>query len=418
MQSGFDRRHFLRGGAATLALPALESFAELDNRTEDRPRNFVAVGTFLGWHQNAFFPKQVGKGYEVPPTLSPLAEYRDDFTVFSGLDHRASNGHGKWSNFLCGTEINTYSLDQMIADELGQKSRFPSIQLTAGKSSGNTGMNYTRRGVRLPMIQRPSVLYKKLFVSKEDRARTEYVLQSGRSALDHVLEDAKSLRKTLPPSDRHKLSEYFDSVRAVEQRMTQQLNTINDPIPEPNYKLPSYDPITPNLQIEAESILYDLMTLAIETESTHVISLFLDGLGQVFSIDGRALGSGYHGLSHHGNDPAMIRDLVAIETAHVHCFSGFIRQLKEKKNAQGKSLLDDTVILLGTGMGDASRHSNRNLPTLVAGGGFTHKGHVAIDQSKAGAPLLGDLYVTLMQQLGMEVDSFSDASRNMNDILR
>ena len=222
------------------------------------------------------------------------------------------------------------------------------------------------------------------------------------------------LQKSLPVRDRDKLEEYFESFRAVEKRMGRQLDIINDPVPEPDYKLPSYDPITPNLQIEAESIMYDLMTLALETGSTHVISFFLHGLGQVFSFDGKALGSGYHGLSHHGNNPAMIRDLVAIETAHIHCLAGFLEQLKEKKNVQGKSLLDDTVVLLGTGMGDASRHSNRNLPTLVAGGGFTHKGHVAIDQSQVDAPLLGDLYVTLMQRLGMEVDSFSNASRNMN----
>jgi hypothetical protein len=260
------------------------------------------------------------------------------------------------------------------------------------------------------------VLYKQLFVSREDRRRTEYVLQSGKSALDNLLTDAKSLQQTLPPSDRHKLEEYFHSVRAVEKRMAQQLNTIDEVIEEPDYALPSYDPLTPNLQMEAASIMYDLMALALETESTRVLSLFLDGLGQVFSIDGRVLGSGYHGLSHHGNNPAMIRDLVAIETGHLHCFSGFIKQLSEKKNARGKSLLDDTVVLLGTGMGDASRHSNRNLPTLVAGGGFDHKGHVAIDAATKGSPLLGDLYLTLLQKLGMEVDSFSNASSNMNQV--
>ena len=162
--------------------------------------------------------------------------------------------------------------------------------------------------------------------------------------------------------------------------------------------------------------MYDLMALALESGSTRVLTLFLDGLGQVFSIDGRALGSGYHGLSHHGNDPAMIRDLVAIESAHTHCLSGFLTQLREKKNAQDKSLLDDTVVLMGTGMGDASRHSNRNLPTLVAGGGFSHEGHVAIDQKDKDSPLLGDLYITLQQKLGMEVESFSNATRNMNDL--
>ena len=421
MQSGLDRRHFLRAGAATLVLPALESFAAPDNRTEDRPRNFVAVGTFLGWHQNAFLPKQVGKNYEVPPTLTPLAEFRDDFTVFSGLDHRAVNGHGAWSNFLCGQSPKSYSLDQMIADSIGAKSRFPSIQLVAGAgesdTKGGNAISFTRQGVALPMVQRPSVLYKQLFMSKADRARTEYMLRSGQSSLDVVLEDAMRLQKSLPGRDRDKLEEYFESFRAVEIRMGRQLDTINDPVPQPDYKLPSYDPITPNLQIEAESIMYDLMTLALETESTRVLSFFLHGLGQVFSFDGKALGSGYHGLSHHGNNPAMIRDLVAIETAHIHCLGGFLEQLKEKKNPEGKSLLDDTVILLGTGMGDASRHSNANLPTLVAGGGFNHQGHVAIDPSKKDAPLLGDLYITLMQRLGMEVDSFSNASRNMNEVL-
>ena len=112
--------------------------------------------------------------------------------------------------------------------------------------------------------------------------------------------------------------------------MGRQLQTLNEPVPEPNYKLPGYDPITPNLQIEAEQIMYDLMTLALETDSTRVISFFLHGLGQVFSFNGKALGSGYHGLSHHGNNPAMIRDLVTIETAHIHCFAGFLKQLKER----------------------------------------------------------------------------------------
>lgn len=416
-----SRRRILRAGTTALALPALEAFGSTKSNDEARPKNFVAIGSYLGWYQKAFYPQKTGKDYEVPATLTPLADFRDDFTVFSGLDHRSQNGHAAWSNFLCGQSPKSYSLDQMIADSIGDKSRFPSLQLTAGAGeadkSGANSISYTRQGIPLPKTRRPSVLYRQLFASKEDRARTEYYLQSGRSALDNVLEDAKSLQQKLPATDRQKLGEYFDSVRAVEKRMTRQLQTVNDPVPDPKYKLPDYDPITPNLQMEAESIFYDLMVLALETESTRVISLFLDGLGQVFSIDGRPLGSGYHGLSHHGNNPAMLRDLVAIETSHMHCFSKFIKQLKEKKNAEGVSLLDDTIVLMGTGMGDASRHSNRNLPTLVAGGGFNHQGHVATDQSKSNPPLLGDLYVTLMQRLGMEVGNFSNASRNLNEVL-
>ena len=398
-----------------VALPVLEAWAG-DSPETTRPRNFVAVGTWLGWHQDAFYPVETGRGYTMSTTLAPLQPHRDDFTIFSGLDHRAPNGHGAWGNYLCGHQPGTYSLDQMIADQLGQKTRFPSFELTAGSGETSKAMSYTRQGIGLPMIQRPSVLYRKLFISKADRRRSEYLLRSGQSSLDMVLEDAKRLQKSLPARDREKLDEYFESFRSVEKRIGRQLESIDDPVPETDYKLPNYDPITPNLQIEAEEIMYDLMALALETGSTRVLTLFLHGLGQVFSFDGQALSAGYHGLSHHGNDPVMIRDLVAIETAHIHCFAGFLRQLKQKRNHQGRSLLDETVILLGTGMGDASRHSNSNLPTLVAGGGFDHGRHIAIGGEKGETPLLGDLYITLMQRLGLEVDHFANASRNLNHL--
>lgn len=410
-----NRRFFLRSALAALALPPLEAFSTTPKETSG-PRNFVAIGTYLGWHQNAFFPKETGSDYEMPATLTPLLATRDSFTIFSGLDHRAPNGHDAWSNFLSGVTPKRYSLDQQIADEIGQNSRFSSIELTAGSGEEMRAMSFTRKGVGLPMIQRPSVLYRQLFISKADLSRTEYLIRSGRSGLDLVLEDAKRLKASVPKGDSHKLEEYFDSFRTLEKRMARQLNGMNEPIPTTTYELPTYDPITPNLQIEAETILYHLMTLALETESTRVMSLQLDGLGQVFSFDGRALSAGYHGLSHHGNDPRMIRDLVAIETAHIHCFAGFLAELKGKTTPRGKSLLDETVILLGSGTGDASRHSNANIPTLVAGGGFKHGQHIAIDPKLPDAPLLGDLYLTLMQKLGMQVGRFSNASRNLNHL--
>lgn len=412
----FDRRRFLRAGGAVIALPALEAFAA-PGKPPVGPRNFVAVGTYLGWHQNAFFPKEAGRDYELPPTLAPLADFRDSFTVFSGLDHRAPNGHAAWNNFLCGMNPGSWSLDQRIADAIGQESRYPSIELTAGSGEGPQAMSFTKQGVGLPQIDRPSVLYRRLFASDADRARTEYLLTSGESGLDMVLDDARRLERSLGPGDRAKLDEYFESLRAVEKRMERQLAALDAPAATTTYRLPDYDPITPNLQIEAEGILYDLMTLALEGGQTRVLTLFLHGLGQVFSLDGRQLVAGYHGLSHHGNDPVMIRDLVAIESAHMHCLAGFLKQLQAKKTPEGKSLLDDTIVLVGTGMGDASRHSNANLPTLVAGGGLKHGSHVAIDPKRPGGPLLGDLYVTLLQRLGIETDRFSNASSTMNEVL-
>jgi len=413
------RRQFLRAAGAMIALPSLESLtAPLAKAATPAggAKNLVSIGTFLGWHQNAFFPKEAGRGYKLPAILQPLADHQQDFTVFSGLDHRSPNGHGAWNNFLCGNTPNSYSLDQMVADQIGQKSRFPSVQLTAGTSIGNTAMSVTKQGIGLPMIQRPSVFYKQLFMSEADKTRMEYMLRSGRSSLDLVLEHALRLQKSVPSRDSDKLEEYFTSMRSVEKRMERQISQINDPLPTTDYKLPETDPITPNLLMEAEALMFDLMALAIDTNSSRVLSLFLDGLGQVFSFDGKVLKSGYHGLSHHGNNPEMIRDLITIETAHMHCLDGFLKQLKEKKRADGKSLLDETIVLVGTGMGDASRHSNANLPTLVAGGGFNHGSHIATDASKPDAPLLGDLYITLMQKLGLETNEFSNTNRNLNHL--
>jgi hypothetical protein len=409
-----NRRQFLKAAGVSIALPSLESFALPTPLKTAKAKSIVCIGTFLGFYQKAFFPAQTGKGYDAPTLLKPIEEHRDDFTVFSGLDHRAPNGHAAWSNFLCGKNPGEYSLDQRIANEIGQESRFPSLQLSAGKASRS--MSHTRQGVALPMIVRPSVLYSKLFASPEDRARNEYLLRSGHSALDVVLGDAKRLQRKVSVADKTKLGEYFESLREVEKSMTRQIKGVHDPIPETDYKLPDYDPVAPTLQLEAEKLMYDLMALALQNGSTQVLSLFIAGLGQVFTIDGETLKSGYHALSHHGNDPDAVKDLIKVETQHMHCLNGFLDQLKTKTDAEGKPLLDSTIVLLGSGMGDSSRHANSNLPTLVAGGGFQHGQHLAVDKKAKDAPLLGDLYLTLMQQLGLETNSFSNASRNMNHL--
>ena len=411
-----DRRRFLKGAGVSLALPALESLAAIDSplRHGAKARRMVCVGTFLGFYQPAFFPETTGRDFQLSTLLQPLAAHRNEFTVFSGLDHRAPNGHAAWSNFLCGQSPNSYSLDQQVADVISHESRFPSLQLSAGKASRT--MSHTRQGVALPMILRPSVLYRKLFTSPEDRARSEYLLRSGHSALDGVLEDAKRLQRSVSTADRVKLGEYFDSLRDVESRLAQQIKRVHEPVPTTDYRLPDYDPVSPTLQLEAETMMYDLMALALETDSTRVMSLFVGGLGQVFTINGETLKAGYHALSHHGNDPDAIADLIKVETEHMRCFERFLSQLKSKTDAHGRCLLDETIVLLGTGMGDSSRHANSNLPTLVAGGGFDHGQHIAVDPKAPGAPLLGDLYVTLMQQLGLETSRFSNAHQNLNHL--
>ena len=410
-----DRRRFLKATGVSLALPMLESlpaFAAAPDKA--KAKRLVCVGGYLGFHQEAIYPKDTGRGYTMSQTLQPLAKHRDDFTIFSGLDHRAKHGHGEWANYLCGKVVGKVSLDQIVARELGQATRFESVQLTAGQAS--RFMSYNHDGVALPMIQRPSVFYNKLFASAADRAHTEYLLKSGRSSLDLVWDEAKRLQGRVSARDRDKLNEYFGSVREVEKRMTRQLNGIDLPLPKTDYKLPGYDPIAPNLMIEAEQLMYDLMALALETDSTRVMTMFLAGLGQVFTIEGETLQAGYHALSHHSNDAEKIQDLVRVEIEHMKCLENFISQLKTKTDAEGRPLLDSTIVMMGTGMGNASTHTNNDLPTVVAGGGFKHGSHIAVDPKADGAPLLGDLFITLMQQLGMEPDRFSNAKRNLNHL--
>ncbi len=415
-QKPCGRRSLLKGAGLTFALPCLESAQPLaaeDSRAVDQPqtaKRLVCIGSYLGLHRPAFYPQQTGADYEPSPLLSKLASNRDDFTVFSGFDHQAANGHKNWDNYLCGKKIGDVSLDQIAAKKIGTRTRFDSIQLCAGDIPPQR-MIFSHAGVPLPMINRPSVLYHKLFATADSRARSEYLLRSGKSALDLVSEDAKRLKKQVSQADRQKLSEYFTSLRELEDRMSRQLNHLATSDVEVEYELPTYDPVAPTLMLECEQIMFDLMALALQTDSTRVATLFIAGLGQVFTLDGKTMRAGYHALSHHGNDPDLIRDLIRVETEHMMCLNRFLNQLKEKTDAEGRPLLDTTVVMFGTGMGDASRHSNRNLPTLVAGGGFQHGKHISnSDQSH----LLGDVFISILRQLGLETDSFSNASRGID----
>ncbi len=421
-----SRRRFLRATGISMALPALESVrgevASLSSRVatqavapEAPAKRLFCVGANLGFYRPAFYPKEVGRDYAMSEHLQHLAQHRDDFTVFSGLDHRAGNGHGNWDNFLCGPKVGSISLDQVAAEKIAPFTRIPSFQLCAGGIPSIQKMSYNRQGVPLPMIERPSVIYKQLFSSADDRRRTDYLLRSGGSVLDTVLDEASRLQKTASATDRSKLDEYFTSVREMEQRMERQRRHLQKPQKKVDYQLPPYDPISPTLMLEAEGILYDLVALAFQTDATRVATMFLAGLGQVFTIDGETLRAGYHGLSHHGNDPEMIRDLIRVEAEHLKHLDRFLSQLKTKTDAEERPLLDTTIVLYGTGMGDANRHANDDLPTLVAGGGFEHGQHVATDRKGTLAHRMGDLYLTLLHQLGLQDETaFAGADRPMS----
>ncbi len=414
------RRTFLQASSVGLALPSLESFARAAPDAANSPpvKRLVAIGSYLGFHTPSWFPRQAGRDYETSEVLAPIDDLRGDFTLFSGLDHRASNGHKNWFNYLTGG-TRSISFDQVVAGAVGQQTRFESLQVTCGAPPAQGQMSFTKEGIALPPIGRPSVLFGKLFSSDSDKARMEYMLDSGRSVLDLVLKEATTLQGQVNARDRKKLDEYFSSLRDVEKKVQKQREWLNRPTPEVDFELPKFDPIAPDLTLECETIMYDLMALALETDSTRVLSFILPGSGQVFTIDDERLSSGYHGLSHHGNDPDKIADFNTIGREHVSRFGNFVRRLKDTKEPDGRSILDTTAVLYGSGMGDANTHNNSRLPILVAGGGFKHGTYHAIDRDNesSSTPLLGDLFITLMQSMGVEVDRFANARRNMNEYL-
>ena len=416
-----DRRRFLSAAGGSLVLPVLESLAPrsaLGAREPDGSlQRLVCVGTYLGFYQPDFFPARTGRAYEGSPVLAPIEPHREQFTVLSGLDHRGRNGHHGWKAWMSGSATGSISLDQLVAARVGSQTRFDSLQLTCGSPPAEARMSFTREGVALPMIGRPSVLYGTLFRSASDSARIEYLLASNRSVLDGVTAEARALERAVTASDREKLGEYFAAIRSVEKSLHKQRLWLDRPVPKVEYPLPEFDPVAPDLALECESVMYDLMALALTTDSTRVATFLIPGWSQVFEIDGRRLSAGYHGLSHHGNDPGRIADYNLVGIEHVKRFGRFLDKLKAAKDVFGRPLLDSTAVIFGSGMGDANTHDNSNLPTVLAGGGFRHGRHHRFERDAPSPRLLGDLYLTLLQRFGIEIDEFAGARSNLDEVL-
>jgi hypothetical protein len=415
-----DRRRFLRGMGMSLALPMLESFDVpcLQASTVSTPvKRLVCVGTYLGFHQADFFPKQTGKTYDMPYVLEPLVSFRDQFSVFSGLDHRGRNGHEGWQAWLSGSATGSVSMDQLVAEHVGHHTRYASLQLTCGTPPDAARLSFSKEGVPLPMIGRPSVLFQTLFRSDSDRSRMEYVLKGNGSLLDGLLEEATSLKRRVSHRDQGKLDEYLTSLRDVEKMVQKQEAWLERPFPTTDYTLPAFDPVSPDQSLECEMLMYDLMALALGTDSTRVLTFLVPGWSQVFEIDGRRLSAGYHGLSHHGNEARKIADYNLVGREHVKRFSRFLEKLQSYQDPEDRTLLDSTAVVFGSGMGDSNTHDNSNLPVLVAGGGLSHGNHWANDRAASDSRLLGDLMLTLMQRSGMDIDQFAGASRNLNECL-
>jgi hypothetical protein len=421
----FPRRDVLRGLGTAIALPGFRSLGAESERKNTRPvKRFVCVSPNYGMNPGGFFPKETGSDYEMPDLLTALQPHRESLSLFTNLDHPGvGGGHGCSNTFLNGVELKStkenpqrlLSLDQRLAEHLGQATRFPSMLLGSG------GFSWSRAGIRLPTQSDPVRVFTNLFVDDAAKAKqqTRQFLNEDSSILDVVHQDAKSLRLRLAKADQQKLDQYFTSIREVERKLTRQAEWID--VRKPTIKDDVIrgrddDDTIVDLQYPYNtSVMYDLMVLALQTNSTNVICYGHPGGNRLFPFDGITLG--YHSLTHHGKRPELLKELSIIERFYASQFANFLGKLKETKDSDGRPLLDSTAVLFGSGMGNASSHSSRNLPVLLAGGGFQHGNHHRFERNNRDGRPLGDLFVSILQQFEIEQDQFSNNGSNLNHLL-
>ncbi|MEE2938254.1 MAG: DUF1552 domain-containing protein [Planctomycetota bacterium] len=401
----FTRRRFLEGTGIALTLPLMESeLAGADARTEGHPRRLVCIANHLGYYPGNFFPKDAGRGYQISPTLQPVQRHRNDFTVFSNLDDGTTGGHKGVQAFLSGIrkdESNGFpdknmTIDQVAAEHVGSGTRFPSI--TAGLGLG-TDLCWTRSGVRIPPINNPARLFEALFVQSDEsslgKERTRLARRA--SVLDALRESARELDQKIGSADRQKLDQYLTSVRDVERRLQMSQAWLDKPKPAS-----PIDPVADQARMHIEEIplFYELLTLALQADLTRVATFEIP-MG--FRTSELEVGS-YHGLSHHSKSAERLGQLQIVETYLMKQFAHFIDRMKQAQ------VFEHTAIVWGSGMGNGSSHSNRNLPVILAGGGLKHQGHVICPAEDHKRVPLSNLWLSTLQWFGVETDRFGKST--------
>lgn len=421
------RRRMLQAAGVSLALPWLEAFQPRSLRGQmpngapgnAERRRMVCICAPLGFYQPNFFPASEGVDYKPSPYLELLGDLRREFTVVSGLAHAGTSpgfAHQATASFLTGAEgagrpsfRNSISLDQFAADKIGGLTRFPSLVL----SGEGLGLSWTRTGAQIPADNSPSRVFARLFLVGDAREVGQQLrrLEDGRSILDDVREQAAQLAGGLGADDREKLDEYLTSVRDLERRMARDEVWVRTPKPIVNVEPPKDIANAADLLGRAR-LMFDLTHLALQTDSTRLVTIMLAGSTYAPPIPGVSLG--HHDLSHHGKDPGKLDQLKIIEVETLKTVREFLLKLKRSGEAEA-NLLDRTQVFLGSNLGDASSHSVRNLPVLLAGGGFRHGRHLAFDPQNP--PPLCNLYVSMLQRLGMETERFANSTGTLTGLI-
>ncbi len=446
MPHSLSRRTVLRGLGTTVALPLLQAMSPTRLLSAATPRGGPPLRmAFLyvpnGMHMPDWTPQQEGTKFELPPTLARLADHRESFNVLTGLTLDGARAHGDGGGdharsvaaFLTGSHPrktngadiqNGISVDQATAQLVGDATRFASLELglEASAQAGNCDSGYSCayasnmswRGPTNPMAKEinPALVFDRLFagqVVKETRTAQSTREKYRKSVLDFVLDDAQQLHKKLPAVDQRKLDEYLYSVRDVEKRLngTERLRMTEEGVPD--YPRPSG---VPRELAKHGELMMDMLMLALQTDSTRILSFMMTNAGSNRSYPEIGVSQGHHESSHHGKSADKLENIAKINRFQIDRFEYLLRRLKGISEGQGK-LLDNCMIVYGSGISDGDRHNHDDLPIVLAGaaGGQIKTGrHI---RYKNGTPLC-NLYLWMMHQMGAKADSFGDSSGPLN----
>ncbi|MBI1247980.1 DUF1552 domain-containing protein [bacterium] len=436
-----SRRTLLRGSAASLALPWLESMSWGNEKQAEAglPTRMCAVyfpfGVSLppanhehaGWN---WFPTGSGKEFEFTNTLKSLEPLRNQMTVLSGLSHpngRSMGGHDTGDIFLTGASfkgrsyVNSISLDQLVASHVGTKTRFPSITLSSdggvGEPTRATTLSFSSQGRPIPALASPRQVFARMFGQEDssvDAARQR--LEQTGSMLDLLLDHSRSLRRKLGKLDQNKFDEYLDSVRSIEQKVdrSQKWLEIAKPDIDPNSVALDASPDGPREYIRA---MYDLIYLAYQTDSTRAATYMLGQVAGATTVANTfpaciGLGGNWHGLAHGAGKKDGFVALGRFDQFLAEQFAYFLTRLHETKEADG-TLLDRTLVLYGSS--NSRTHQNRNYPLILAGGnglGLKHGQYLNFSESTP----MSNLFVTMLQAMNIPSDSFADSTGVLSEL--
>ena len=431
------RRTFLRGVGTAMALPALDAMQPALAAAGGAPRRMAFIYVPNGAIMEDWTPRDDGRGYALSPTLKALAPLRDHFQVISGLAHdkAEANGDGAGDHaragatFLTGRQARKtsgadirigVSVDQVAAQRIGERTRLASLELSCDqiRRSGNCDSGYSCayqfnlswRNESTPMTPEvdPRLVFERLF---SDGLGDPVARRRRQSVLDFALEDAKRLDKRLGRDDRAKLAEYLHAVRDLEQRIERAENVATA---LPGAKAPEGKPKDYE---EYMRVMFDLMLLAFKTDSTRIATFLLAHDGSNRSFPGIGVSNGHHELSHHRNDERKVDKLKKIDRFYIEQLAYFLRRLRETPDSQGANLLDQSMIVYGSGISDANRHDHDNLPVILAGrgGGSLEPGRHLAFERRDKIPMT-NLYLSLLDRMDVRVDSFGDSTGHLEDI--